>query len=259
MSCEHCERFVRVVLCENCNRMDNDITVVDRGLTVTNGDHIITEHANDLEGPDDGMQMICKNCSGPVMKGVEHVCPGLQSAPFDDPLPDIMLKIPEGIRPGPEHKFDWVPPLEEEATRNPKDVAGTTRAPLQLLPTAGKIAQALAHLDGAEKYGIANWRNIPIEFMGYLGDIEEHIELLKGGVDHDPKSGVHHLGHIMATCAILLDAQEAGTLVDDRPVFDQINNASESEMLARAETFLTERTPNAAVAPAGIGRQSDGH
>jgi hypothetical protein len=29
---------------------------------------------------------------------------------------------------------------------------------------------------------------------------------------------VHHLGHAIACLAILLDAQEAGMLVDDRPI-----------------------------------------
>jgi hypothetical protein len=34
-------------------------------------------------------------------------------------------------------------------------------------------------------------------------------------------SGVHHLGHAMACLAILLDAQETGNLVDDRPTSNQ--------------------------------------
>ena len=36
--------------------------------------------------------------------------------------------------------------------------------------------------------------------------------------DNDPESGVCHLGHIMACCGILLDAQAQGKLVDDRPL-----------------------------------------
>jgi hypothetical protein len=31
-------------------------------------------------------------------------------------------------------------------------------------------------------------------------------------------SGCHHLAHVMACCAILLDAMECGALNDDRPV-----------------------------------------
>ena len=35
----------------------------------------------------------------------------------------------------------------------------------------------------------------------------------------DPLDGTRHLGNVMACCAIILDAEEAGTLDDDRPPF----------------------------------------
>jgi hypothetical protein len=37
------------------------------------------------------------------------------------------------------------------------------------------------------------------------------------GEDHDPLTGVHHLGNALACIAIIIDALEAGALKDDRP------------------------------------------
>jgi hypothetical protein len=100
---------------------------------------------------------------------------------------------------------------------NPKDVAASTRAPLHLVPAIGAIHASLACRDGALKYGPYNWRDKPIELMSYLGALERHIARIKDGEDIDEKSGASHLGHIIATCSILLDAQHCATLIDDRP------------------------------------------
>ena len=53
--------------------------------------------------------------------------------------------------------------------------------------------------------------------MTYLGAMKRHIDALLDGEDLAPDSGVHHLGHIAASCAIVLDAGKHGTLVDNRP------------------------------------------
>ena len=53
--------------------------------------------------------------------------------------------------------------------------------------------------------------------MTYLGAMKRHIDALLDGEDLAPDSGVHHLGHIAASCAIVLDAGKNGTLVDNRP------------------------------------------
>ncbi|AAT69492.1 gp16 [Alphaproteobacteria phage PhiJL001] len=103
--------------------------------------------------------------------------------------------------------------------KNPKDIAATSRVPLHLLPHIGRVWGAMACRDGAIKYAPYNWRDKPISMMEYLGALERHIAALAGGEwfspDTDPP--VPHLGHIIATAAILLDAEACGTLIDDRP------------------------------------------
>lgn len=81
---------------------------------------------------------------------------------------------------------------------------------------AGMVAQAGAHQLGAEKYGERNWVENKVCLNTYLSAMMRHIAAYKEGEDLDPESGISHLGHVMAGCAIVLDAQKAGTLVDDR-------------------------------------------
>ena len=55
--------------------------------------------------------------------------------------------------------------------------------------------------------------------MGTEIAAKRHIDACIAGEDIDPLDGTRHLGNVMACCAIILDAEEAGTLDDDRPPF----------------------------------------
>ncbi|WP_445504802.1 dATP/dGTP diphosphohydrolase domain-containing protein [Microvirga sp. G4-2] len=46
--------------------------------------------------------------------------------------------------------------------------------------------------------------------------IERHFNALKAGEDRDPESKLPHWAHIAAGCSIVMDAANAGTLIDDR-------------------------------------------
>jgi hypothetical protein len=100
---------------------------------------------------------------------------------------------------------------------NPKDALSDTRIPLWLLSTVAKIHWALGQFAGLLKYGAWNWRIAGIRTSVYLSAIERHVEGYKSGETYDPVDGTHHLGNIMACCAIILDAEAAGKLTDDRP------------------------------------------
>lgn len=101
--------------------------------------------------------------------------------------------------------------------RNPKDAAAFKRVPLHLIPGPSAIVTALALGDGARKYGPFNWRSIPVEASNYLAAAERHLKTWQDGEETASDSGVHHLGHAIATLMILYDALACGTLVDDRP------------------------------------------
>jgi len=114
----------------------------------------------------------------------------------------------------PDGRFicpDATPPLD------PKRAAGALTPQPQLIPPVFNEAVAAALANGAPRYGPWNWRENKVEMMTYLGAMKRHIDALLDGEDLAPDSGVHHLGHIAASCAIVLDAGRHGTLVDNRP------------------------------------------
>lgn len=100
---------------------------------------------------------------------------------------------------------------------DPKGAAGALKPQLQLLPPVFSREVAAALTLGARKYGPWNWRENKVEIMTYLGAMKRHIDCVIEGQDIDPESAAHHLGHVAAGCAIVLDARHAGTLVDNRP------------------------------------------
>jgi len=100
---------------------------------------------------------------------------------------------------------------------DPKGEAGKAKSQLQLLPPSFNRETAKALACGAAKYGVANWRTNKVELMTYLGAMRRHIDAVMSGEDLDPESGAHHLGHVAAGCAIVIDAAEHGQLIDNRP------------------------------------------
>lgn len=105
----------------------------------------------------------------------------------------------------------------ELKSSNPKDKLGIQRVPLHLNPTTAAVHQALAHLDGAIKYGAFNWREEGVSVSVYVSAALRHIHKYFEREKCARDSGVHHLGHAMACLAIVLDSEELGNLVDDRP------------------------------------------
>ncbi len=70
---------------------------------------------------------------------------------------------------------------------------------------------------GAAKYGVKNWRKQPIRASTYYSAMLRHlIAWYEYSENDDRESSQPHLAHVIANCMILLDAQEQGTLIDDR-------------------------------------------
>lgn len=100
---------------------------------------------------------------------------------------------------------------------NPKTAAGASKVPLHLVPPSAKHYLALALADGARKYGPYNWRDAAISVSVYRAAMERHMDAFWDGEDYAADSGVHHVAHAMACCALILDAMSVGKLHDDRP------------------------------------------
>lgn len=98
---------------------------------------------------------------------------------------------------------------------NPKDALSTGRVPLNLWPPVASAHGAMAMAVGARKYGAWNWREIGVRASVYIAAALRHLTLYAEGEDID-ESGCRHLAHVLANIAILLDAEAAGKLTDDR-------------------------------------------
>lgn len=100
---------------------------------------------------------------------------------------------------------------------NPKDHAAISKLPMWLLSPIAKCHWVVAQFAGLSKYGAWNWRAAGVRASIYLSAMERHMEAWKSGEEFDPTDGSHHLGNIMACCAILLEAMAIDKMTDDRP------------------------------------------
>jgi hypothetical protein len=69
---------------------------------------------------------------------------------------------------------------------------------------------------GAAKYSPFNYRESRIAASTYQDAMERHLQLWFDGEDNDDETGVSHLASVIASCALLMDAQATGKLDDDR-------------------------------------------
>lgn len=105
---------------------------------------------------------------------------------------------------------------EELKNTNPKDLIGSDKMPMHLFPMTATVYGTLALLDGALKYGRANWRAAGVRASIYYDACLRHLTKWFEGETIDPESGLPHLAHAIACITILIDATEAGMLKDDR-------------------------------------------
>lgn len=107
-------------------------------------------------------------------------------------------------------------PTVKATCPNPKDIAGSGKLALSLWPPAATAMGSIALLNGALKYGRANYREAGIRMTVYLDALKRHADALLEGEENDPDDGVPHLAAILACAAIIVDAKAAGKLEDDR-------------------------------------------
>jgi hypothetical protein len=121
---------------------------------------------------------------------------------------------------------------------NPKDKIGSSKVDMTLLSVHAKVQWALALMDGATKYGPYNWRVEPVQMRTYLGAAYRHLDCVLEDEELASDSLVHHLGHVMACCSIIIDSMAVGKMVDDRPVLGQ-----GSSIIDLANKFIKEQKP----------------
>lgn len=176
-----------------------------------------------------GSTTTCKRCGKTWNNQDDSPAPQCVPAPDEKENEDLALgstTAPPGRLPGDPPKRMPGPPVMvpgidkpgvRYADNNPKTRMGALKIPLHLVPPSARYYMAMAFEDGERKYGPFNWRDEGVSTSVYIDALDRHRDAFWDGEDLARDSKVHHLGHIMACCAIILDAMECGTLNDDRP------------------------------------------
>jgi hypothetical protein len=99
---------------------------------------------------------------------------------------------------------------------NPKTVQGLKKPSMSCVPPISLLHLSRAMMDGEKKYGRMNWRKHTVSSSVYYDAAMRHLLAWFDGETCASDSGVHHLGHVMACCAILLDGESLAVLNDDR-------------------------------------------
>lgn len=111
--------------------------------------------------------------------------------------------------------------MSDAKPSNPKDLIGRTKLPLSIVPAVTIAYLTLGHAEGMLKYGYVNWRECGVKLSIYMDAYNRHMLKFNEGQWADPKTRVPHLANALACLSIIIDAKEAGKLIDDRPLSNQ--------------------------------------
>ncbi len=101
---------------------------------------------------------------------------------------------------------------------NPKDAIGCDKLPIHLWPATATAMGSIGLLNGMLKYGRSNWRVTGVRASIYIDAAKRHLDAWFEGEECDLDDGVPHLSAALACLAIIVDADAAGMLNDDRCV-----------------------------------------
>jgi hypothetical protein len=120
---------------------------------------------------------------------------------------------------------------------NPKDLIGSRKAKLSVVPAGVLFEIGLGMLEGTVKYGRHNYRVAGVRSSVYYDAAIGHLMDFWEGEDVDPESGLSHLIKAIASLVVWRDAMLQGKLIDDRPprsrVFKRHFNDSAAAIIDR--------------------------
>jgi hypothetical protein len=115
------------------------------------------------------------------------------------------------------YEIDGVVYNMNDKPSNPKDLIGSNKLPLGIVPATTEAYLALGHSEGHIKYGLVNWREAGVRWSIYKDALLRHIAKFEAGEEEDPETTVPHLANAITCLSIIIDAKECGKLIDDRP------------------------------------------
>jgi len=115
-----------------------------------------------------------------------------------------------------ERAAAWKPEVPKLPDANLKTAAAVGKPGITAVPPVAIFALGAAMQDGVNKYEKYNWREAGATVSVFVDAMGRHLLAYYAGEDYANDSKIHHLAHLMAGCAILLDAELHGKLNDDR-------------------------------------------
>lgn len=92
-----------------------------------------------------------------------------------------------------------------------------TKVQTSLFPVRAYLATCKVFTYGGQKYSIGNWKEGDgFKYTRLLNAMDRHIKAFQMGEDKDNETGMPHLAHAMCCLAMLLEACETNTGIDDR-------------------------------------------
>jgi hypothetical protein len=117
-----------------------------------------------------------------------------------------------------DERAEWDVEQPKLHLNDPKGAAGAKKAPMHLLPPSFLEGAANALGYGAEKYGKNNFLHTKVNLSTYMAAIMRHWCSYLSGENTDTESGLSHIDHISANCAIIKATSNKGTIIDDRAI-----------------------------------------
>jgi hypothetical protein len=150
---------------------------------------------------------------------------------------NFRIKLKEHQKRNDQIDLFWDTEFDRHIARNKKPIdsnlktlAAISKPKLSDVPPVALFALGAAMSDGANKYGRFNWRDTGTTSSVFYDAMIRHLADWYNGEDYADDSKINHLGHIMASCAILLDSQLHGNLNDDR-------DKRKADSISRNETW----------------------
>ena len=159
-------------------------------------------------------------CTLPTGCACPNICGGEGACYMGAIKARVLRLIPgagAGAGPGGVQSVIAVTAAADCPDDNPKTAVGAKKPAMSAVPPVALLHIGQAMADGARKYGAFNYREKTVSATTYYNAVMRHLLAWLDGENEAEDSGVHHLAHVMACCAILIDAESVGRLNDDRP------------------------------------------
>lgn len=128
---------------------------------------------------------------------------------------------------------------------NPKEAFGSAKAPVGLVPDCAIVDESMAFLEGALKYGRSNFTMTNVKASTYHDAMKRHTMKYWNGQNRDPVTRVKELAYVRACAGILIAAELAGTLIDDRPPLAPLGELMDinMELVAHLKDLFKDHAP----------------